>query len=315
MKITVLDAGTLGADLDLSKLSSVGEAEIYDATSPSEVSERIKNSDVVIINKVKMNESALSGAEKLKLICVAATGYDNIDIEYCRRVGIQVSNVVGYSTNSVAQVTVASVLEMATHIREYTSYVASGDYTRSGVANKVAPVYHELAGKTWGVIGLGNIGKKVAAVAEAFGCRVIAFKRTPDENYNCVDLGTLCRESDIITIHTPLNDGTRGLIGKAELDMMKKDVIIFNAARGAVTNEADVADAVLDGRIGAFGTDVYSVEPFSEEHPMYKIKELPNVCLTPHMAWASAEARALCLDEMIENIKSYRNGVKRNAVT
>jgi len=315
MKITVLDAGTLGADLDLSKLSSVGEAEIYDATSPSEVSERIKNSDVVIINKVKMNESALSGAEKLKLICVAATGYDNIDIEYCRRVGIQVSNVVGYSTNSVAQVTVAAVLEMATHIREYTSYVVSGDYTSSGVANKVAPVYHELAGKTWGVIGLGNIGKKVAAVAEAFGCRVIAFKRTPDESYNCVELETLCRESDIITIHTPLNDGTRGLIGKTELDMMKKDVIIFNAARGAVTNEADVADAVLDGRIGAFGTDVYSVEPFSEEHPMYKIKDLPNVCLTPHMAWASAEARALCLDEMIENIKSYRNGVKRNAVT
>ncbi len=315
MKITVLDAGTLGADLDLSKLSSVGETEIFESTAPTDVPARIKNSDVVIINKVKLNETTLAGADKLKLICIAATGYDNIDIEYCRAHGIQVSNVVGYSTNSVAQVTVASVLEMATHIREYTSYVVSGEYTRSGVANKVAPVYHELAGKTWGVIGLGNIGKKVAAVADAFGCRVLAFKRTPDEAYNCVDLETLCRESDIITIHTPLNDGTRGLIGKAELDMMKKDVIIFNAARGAVTNEADVADAVLDGRIGAFGTDVYSVEPFSEEHPMYKIKELPNVCLTPHMAWASAEARALCLDEMIENIKSYQNGVKRNAVT
>jgi len=315
MKITVLDAGTLGADLDLSKLSSVGEADIYNATNPSDVSDRIRYSDVVIINKVKLNESVLAGAEKLKLICIAATGYDNIDIEYCRRAGIQVSNVVGYSTNSVAQVTVAAVLEMATHIREYTSYVASGEYTRSGVANKVAPIYHELAGKTWGIIGLGNIGKKVASVAEAFGCRVIAFKRTPNENYDCVDLRTLCRESDIITIHTPLNDGTRGLIGKAEIDTMKKDVILFNAARGAVTDESAVADAVISGKIGAFGTDVYSSEPFSADHPMYKIKDLPNVCLTPHMAWASAEARALCLDEMIENIKCFKKGIKRNAVT
>ena len=314
MKITVLDASTLGADLDLSPLDAVGETEIYGLTSPEEVSRRIEHSDVVIINKVKLNESVLADALNLKLICVAATGYDNIDIEYCRRRGIQVSNVVGYSTNSVAQVTVASVLEMITHMREYTAFVVSGEYTRSGVANKVAPVYHELAGKTWGVIGLGNIGKKVAAIAEAFGCRVIAFKRTPDENYNCVDLKTLCRESDIITIHTPLNDGTRGLIGKNELDMMKKDVIIFNAARGAVTDEAAVAEAVLEGRIGAFGTDVYSVEPFSEEHPMYKIKDLPNVCLTPHMAWASAEARERCLNEMIENIQCFKNGIKRNSV-
>ena len=314
MKITVLDASTLGADLDLSPLDAVGETEIYGLTSPEEVSRRIEHSDVVIINKVKLNESVLADALNLKLICVAATGYDNIDIEYCRRRGIQVSNVVGYSTNSVAQVTVASVLEMITHMREYTAFVVSGEYTRSGVANKVAPVYHELAGKTWGVIGLGNIGKKVAAIAEAFGCRVIAFKRTPDENYNCVDLKTLCRESDIITIHTPLNDGTRGLIGKNELDMMKKDVIIFNAARGAVTDEAAVAEAVLEGRIGAFGTDVYSVEPFSEEHPMYKIKALPNICLTPHMAWASAEARERCLNEMIENIQCFKNGIKRNSV-
>ena len=315
MKITVLDAVTLGSDLDLSPLSAVGEVTIYNSTAPDEVADRVRDTDVIVLNKVKLNRSNLSDAKNLKLICIAATGYDNIDLEYCREAGVRLSNVVGYSTNSVAQVTVATVLELSTHIREYNSYVVSGEYTRLGVANKVSPVYHELAGKTWGIIGLGNIGKKVATVAEAFGCRVLAFKRTPDENYNCVDLDTLCRESDIISIHTPLNDGTRGLIGERELSIMKDTAILYNAARGAVTDEAAVAEAILNGKIGAFGCDVYSTEPFPADHPFTSIKELPNVCLTPHMAWASAEARKLCLDEIIENIKAYQNSVKRNAIT
>lgn len=315
MKITVLDAVTLGADLDLSPLSTVGEVTVYNSTAPDEVADRVRDTDVIVLNKVKLNRANLSSAKNLKLICIAATGYDNIDLEYCREAGVQLSNVVGYSTNSVAQVTVATVLELITHIREYNSYVVSGEYTRLGVANKVSPVYHELAGKTWGIVGLGNIGKKVAAVAEAFGCKVLAFKRTPDENYNCVDLDTLCRESDIISIHTPLNDGTRGLIGERDLSLMKDTVILYNAARGAVTDEKAVAEAILGGKIGAFGCDVYSTEPFPADHPFTSIKELSNVCLTPHMAWASAEARKLCLDEIIENIKAYQNGVKRNAIT
>lgn len=314
MKITVLDAITLGSDLDLSPLSTLGELVVFDSTSADEVAQRIVDTDIIVLNKVKLNESNLKDAKNLKLICIAATGYDNIDIEYCKKSGIQLSNVVGYSTNSVAQVTVATVLELATHIREYSSYVTSGEYTRLGVANKVAPVYNELAGKTWGIIGLGNIGKKVAAVAEAFGCKVLAFKRTPDSDYNCVDLDTLCKESDIISIHTPLNDGTRGLIGERELSLMKSSVILYNAARGAVTDEAAVAKAIFEGAIGAFGSDVYSVEPFPADHPFTKIKDLPNVCLTPHMAWASAEARRLCLDEIMENIKAYQNGIKRNAI-
>ena len=315
MKITVLDAVTLGADLDLSPLSTVGEVTVYESTAPDEVAERVRDTDVIVLNKVKLNRANLSDAKNLKLICIAATGYDNIDLEYCREAGVQLSNVVGYSTNSVAQVTVATVLELITHIREYNSYVVSGEYTRLGVANKVSPVYHELAGKTWGIVGLGNIGQKVAAVAEAFGCKVLAFKRTPNENYNCVDLDTLCRESDIISIHTPLNDGTRGLIGERELSLMKDTAILYNAARGAVTDEKAVAEAILNSKIGAFGCDVYSTEPFPADHPFVSIKELSNVCLTPHMAWASAEARKLCLDEIIENIKAYQNGVKRNAIT
>ncbi len=314
MKITVLDAKTLGADLDLSRLSRVGDLTVYDFTEPYEIEERIKDTDVIVLNKIKLNETNLASAKNLKLICITATGYDNIDVAYCNTRNIQVSNIIGYSTNSVAQVTVATVLELATHIREYSRYVSSGDYTKNGVANRVSPVFHELAGKTWGIVGLGNIGKKVATIAKAFGCRVIAFKRTPDAEYECCELETLCKESDIISIHTPLTDSTRNLIGKKELDLMKPNVILYNAARGAVTDENAVADAILSGAIGAFGCDVYSVEPFPENHPMQKIARLDNVCLTPHMAWASFEARNLCIDEVILNIEAFKNGGRRNAV-
>lgn len=314
MKITVLDANTLGKDLDLSRLSSVGDVTVYDITEPCNVEERIKDTDVVVLNKIKLNETNLAGAKNLKLICVTATGYDNIDVAYCNTRNIQVSNIIGYSTNSVAQVTVATVLELATHIREYNRYVTSGNYTNNGVANRVSPVFHELSGKTWGIIGLGNIGKKVANIAKAFGCHVIAFKRTPDTEYECCELETLCKNSDIISIHTPLNESTRNMISKKELDMMKPSVIIYNAARGAVTDENAVADAILAGKVGAFGCDVYSIEPFPSSHPMQKIAKLDNVCLTPHMAWASFEARNLCIDEVILNIESFKNGIKRNSV-
>ena len=315
MNIAILDAKTLGNDIDLGGFCAHGNAVVYDQTMPREIADRIKDADVVVINKVKLNRENLSGAKNLKLICVAATGYDNIDIEYCKENGIQVSNVVGYSTRSVAQVTVSTVLDLATHIREFNSYVVSGKYTDSGVANKVAPVYYELAGKTWGIVGLGNIGKAVARVAEAFGCEVIANKRTPDPEFECVSLEELCRRSDIISIHTPLTSETRGMIGKAELELMKPNVILYNAARGAVTDEEAVATAIENGTIGAFGSDVYSIEPFSKDHPMYRIKDRENVLLTPHMAWASFEARSRCIDEMIENISCFKNGVKRNAVT
>lgn len=309
MKITVLDSATLGDDLDLSPLSAVGETEIYKNTAPSEVAARIAESDAVVINKIKLGESNLANAKKLKLICIAATGYDNIDVAYCKEKGIAVCNVVGYSTHSVAQITVATVLSLACHLPEHCETVKSGRYTASGVANSLTPVYHELAGKTWGIIGYGNIGKQVGRVAEAFGCRVIASRRSGGATVEEV-----CRESDIITIHTPLNDSTRGLISREMIALMKKDVIIANAARGAVTDERAIADAVKDGRIGAFGSDVFSVEPFGEDHPFYEIKDLPNVCLTPHMAWGAYEARVRCLSEIVENIKSFQKGDTRSRV-
>lgn len=314
MKITVLDAKTLGEDLDLSPLSAVGETEIYQNTAPELVAERIADSEVVIINKVKLNGSNLGGAKKLRLICIAATGYDNIDVAFCKANGIAVCNVVGYSTDSVAQITVATVLSLACHLGEHTASVSSGEYTRSGVANKLTPVYHEIAGKTWGIVGYGNIGRKVGEIARAFGCKVIANRRSATDENECVSLETLCKESDIITIHTPLNDSTRGLISREMIALMKSDTIIVNTARGAVTDEAELALAVKEGRIGALGSDVYSVEPFGEDHPFYAIKELPNVCLTPHMAWGAYEARERCLGDIIKNIKAFYSGEIRSRV-
>lgn len=314
MKITVLDAGTLGEDLSLKPLEEIGECDIYKITPPEKVAERILDCDVVMLNKVKLNETNLKFAKKLKLICVTATGYDNIDVEYCKENNIAVCNVADYSSNSVAQLTASTVLALSVNLFEYTKFVRSGNYTESGVANRLSPVYHELSGLTWGVVGLGNIGKKVAKIAEALGCRVLACKNTPEEGYECVDIDTLCREADVITIHTPLNESTRGLINAERINLMKKNVIIVNSARGAVTDELAIAEAIKNNKIGAFGTDVYSVEPFPKDHPFYEIKDYPNVCLTPHMAWGAYEARERCLNEIIKNIKAFFAGEIRNRV-
>ena len=315
MKIAILDAGTLGQDVSLAEFYSFGEVAVYDKTSPDEMALRVADADVLVLNKIRCNAETLSNAKKLRLICVAATGYDNIDVEFCRSRGIAVCNVVGYSTESVAQLTLAMVLSLSTNLPVFHSYVADGSYTKSGAANKVAPVFHELAGKTWGIFGYGNIGKKVARVAEALGCRVIVCKRTQtEENFPVVDLDTLCCESDIITVHTPLNEGTRGAINGERLTKMKKDAILVNVARGAVLDEEAVKNAVLSGSLGGFGCDVYTEEPFSENHPYNAILKHPNVILTPHMAWGSHEARSLCLAEMCMNIRSFLNGEARNRV-
>ena len=308
MKITVLDAKTLGADLSLEPLKAIGECEIYDGTTPDEVCERIKDTDVVIINKIKLNGTNLPSAKNLKLICLAATGYDNVDTAYCRENGIGVCNVVGYSSHSVAQLTASLVLALSTNLTAFSKYVREGEYTKSGVANRLTPVYHELFGKTWGIVGYGNIGKEVAGIAKALGCNILYTRNHPDDSAECVDLDTLCEKSDIITLHTPLNNDTKHLINDEKLNLMKNDVIIVNVARGAVTVEEAIVKAVKEGRVGGFGTDVYSVEPFGENHPFNEIMNFDNVLLTPHMAWGACESRSRCLDEIIKNIKAFYNG-------
>ena len=314
MNIVVLDSKTLGNDISLDEIKALGDCTIYENTPAEETEKRIEMADVAILNKVKMDKNVLSKANHLKLICVTATGYDNIDIPYCRENNIAVCNVVGYSSDSVAQVTLAMALSLSVNMRQYTDFVISGAYTKSGIANCLTPVYHELCGRTWGIIGYGNIGRKVADVASALGCRVIVNKQTPQSDIECVSLEELCKSSDIITIHTPLNNATKGMINKNIIALMKKDVILVNAARGAVTDEEAICDAIKNGTIGAFGTDVYSKEPFDKDHPFSEIMHLPNVCLTPHMAWGALESRRRCISEVAENIRAFKCGEIRNRV-
>ena len=312
MKIVVGDAATLGYDLDLSPLNALGEVEIHYTTAPDEMSARFQGADVAVVNKLRMNRDTLGEHPTLKMIAECATGFDNIDLEACRRHGVAVANVRGYSSESVAQVTVGLVLSLITHLPAYCKATADGSYTSGGNANMLVPAYHEIAGMTWGVVGAGKIGSRVADVARALGCRVLTNRRTPDGV--SVDLDTLLRESDVITIHTPLTPETRGLIGERELSMMKDGVILVNMARCDVTDEAAVAEAVKSGKLGALGCDVYSVEPFPESHPFYAIRERENVLLTPHMSWGAYEARARCLDEMILNMQAFFKGETRNRV-
>ncbi len=312
MKIVMLDVETLGKDISFEEIEKYGEVTTYPTSTQQEATERIKDADVIVLNKIKITNDVIKEAKKLKLICVSATGYDNIDLDVCRQRNIAVCNVVGYSANSVAQVTVAMVLSLSVNLSSYAQYVKNGSYTKSGIANRLIPVYHELVGKTWGIIGYGNIGKQVGKVAEALGCRVIVNKRSACDGVECVDLETLCKVSDIITIHTPLTEQTREMINKKTLSLMKKDVILVNVARGAVTDEKAICEALKNNEIGAFGTDVYSIEPFGEEHPFYEVKDMENVCLTPHMAWGAFESRKRCIEEIAKNIGAFVNGEIRN---
>lgn len=312
MNIVFLDAQSVGSDISLDKIKTLGKFTAFKNTKQEDTAEKIKEADVVIVNKLKMNESNLKFAENLKLICVTATGYDNIDVDCCKKNNIAVCNVVCYSSHSVAQVTAAMVLSLSTHLKVYTDYVEKGEYTKSGRANMLSPVFHELYNKTWGIIGYGNIGREVGVLAEALGCKLLKYRKRKTEE--CCELDELLTQSDIITVHTPLTPDTHFLIGERELKLMKKDVILVNTARGAVTDEEAVANALENGEIGAFGTDVYSPEPFGDNHPMNRIKAMPNVCLTPHMAWGAHEARSRCIDEIAENIKSFTSGEIRNRV-
>lgn len=314
INIAVLDAATLGNDIDLSLFDQLGDVTVYPTTNPEDIPARIKNAEVVIINKVKLTASVLKDAVSLKLICVAATGYDNIDTDYCKQHKIAVCNVAGYSANSVSQLTLAMVLSASVNLNEFSESVASGRYSNGSVQNILTPVYHELYGKTWGIIGYGGIGKKVGAVAKALGCNVVVNKRTPIEDEVCLPLDELLKVSDIITVHVPLTDQTRSLIGKKELDMMKNGVILVNVARGAVFDEESVACAVENNKIGFLGCDVYSTEPMPVSHPFYRIKERKNVCLTPHMAWGAYESRVRCMQEIYQNIVSFYKGDKRNRI-
>lgn len=314
MRIVMLDAGTLGADVDLSPVTSLGDTAVYQSTRADEVIPRLAGADVAVLNKIKMTREVLEASPALKLICVTATGYDNIDLACCRERGITLCNVPAYSTDSVAQLTLAMALSLATHLPAYREHVHGGRYTASGVANHLTPVYHELSSMTWGVIGGGNIGAQVARVAAAFGCRVLVCRRRQDPTYETVDIDTLCRKSDIISVHLPLTPETRGIVSRERIASMKKNAIFINVARGAVTDEEALAEAIEQGGLGGLGVDVFTTEPFPEAHPFARILDRENVCLTPHMAWGSFEARARCLAVVAENITCHFAGKTQNKI-
>ena len=314
MKIVMLDAVTLGDDIEFGMFDGLGDVTIYRKTAPDEVGERIADCDVIILNKVKLGAGNLPAAGNLKLICVTATGYDNIDLEYCRKHGIGVCNVKGYSTDSVAQLTVSMALSLVNHLRVYDDYCKDGSYTASGIHNRLEPVFHELAGMKWGIVGLGAIGKKVAEIARAFGCRVLAYKRLPDAEYECVSLSELCKSSDIISVHLPLTENTRGIISRDMIGLMKGSAIVINVARGAVVDEAALADAMLSGRLGGLGIDVFGAEPMAADSPYQALVNDPNVIFTPHMAWGAYEARVRCMEEIALNIEAYMRGEARSRV-
>ena len=314
MKIVVLDAASLGGDVDLSPILNLGEATVYEHVTPEEAPEIIADAEVIVYNKTKLTAQLLEHAKKLKVVCVTATGFDTVDTGYCRDHGIAVCNVPGYSTDSVAQLSVALALNLATHLREYREFVHSGAYSAGNIANKLSPCWNELTGKIWGIVGGGNIGNRVANIAKALGCRVVMYRRNPDPEFETVDLNSLCETSDIISIHLALNDQTRGMVGAEQIGRMKKNAIVVNVARGAVTDEEALARAIEEERIGSLGVDVYSVEPFGKEHPFSRILDRDNVCLTPHMAWGSIEARNRCIAKVAENIAAFYRGEFLNRV-
>ena len=314
MRIVLLDTATLGEDIDLSPITALGEATVYQNTAPEQGVTRLADAEVAVLNKIKLNESNLSAAKDLRLICVTATGYDNIDIEYCKKRGIAVCNVPGYSTDSVAQITLTMALTLVTQLTEYTSYVNDGSYTASGVANRLTPVYHELSSMTWGILGGGAIGSRVASLAEAFGAKVLVCRRQKDERYEQVDFDELCRRADILSLHVPLNDGTRNILNAERIASLKQGAIVINVARGAVADEEALVRAIEDGHLSGLGIDVYTKEPFDGEHPYTRILGRPNVCLTPHMAWGSFEARARCVEVVAKNIAEFEANGSLNRI-
>lgn len=314
INIAVLDASTLGADIDFSVFERFGKVEVYDRTDERQIRFRIMDADVIIANKIKLNSKTLAGAKRLKLICVTATGYDNVDLSYCRMSGIAVSNVRGYSSESVAQITASMALSLVNHIQQYDRYVKDYSYTQGGIENHLEPVFHEMSSLTWGIAGLGGIGERVAHIAESFGCKILAFKRRPDPLYESVPLDELCKRSDIISIHLPLTPQTRNIIDSEMISYMKPSAVVINVARGAVADEAALVNAMAEGRLGGLGIDVYSEEPLRATSPYVRIMDMPNVIFTPHMAWGAYEARVRCMDEIVKNIDSFLHGRRRNRV-
>ena len=303
-----LDTKTIGEDIDLSAYDALGEVVKYGFSTLEEIPERVKDADVLIVNKIAINEQTIGNAKNLKLVCVTATGTNNLDKEYLKKRGIAWRNVAGYSTESVTQHTFALLFYLLEKIRYYDDYVKDEKYINDTVFTHFAEHFNEVNGKTWGIIGLGTIGRRVADIAKAFGARVIYYSASgspAQEGYEQVDFETLLTTSDIVSVHAPLNEYTKDLMDKEAFAKMKKTAIFLNLGRGPIVVEQDLYEALETGEIAAAGLDVLCEEPMSETNPLAKIKDSKKLIITPHIAWASVEARNRLMQIIVEQIREF----------
>lgn len=308
MKIVFLDAKSIGEDIDLSGYDALGEVVKYDFSSTEEAAERTKDADIIILNKVEINEKSIGQARNLKLVCVTATGTNNLDKDYLEERGIAWRNVAGYSTESVAQHTFAMLFYLMEKLRYYDEYVKTEKYIGDTSFTHFANRFHELSGMTWGIIGLGNIGRRVADIAKAFGCHVIYYStsgRNTQQGYERVSFEELLRRSDIVSVHAPLDENTMNLMNAEAFAQMKTSAIFLNVGRGPIVTEDALADALESGAIAAAGLDVLRVEPMSPENPLRRIKDSNRLLITPHIGWASVEARTRLMNIILGQINEF----------
>lgn len=317
MKLCFLDAKTLGPDVDIAPLRSLGELQVYETTAPEQVAERLRDAEVAIVNKTVLTAEIMAAAPALRMVALCSTGVNVVDLDYCRAKGIAVANVAGYSTQMVAQHTFAMLFYLMERLAVYDRYVKSGAYVTSDIFTYFGPPIRELSGRRWGVIGLGAIGGTVARIAEAFGAKVAYFSasgKNQSAAYPRVSLEELLAGSDVVSIHTALTPVTRGLIGAGELARMKPSAYLLNLGRGGIVDEAALA-AALDGcRLAGAGLDVLETEPIKADNPLLRIKEPERLLITPHIAWASVEARSRLIDEVSANIAAFQAGERRGRV-
>lgn len=308
MNIVFLDAKTVGDVPNLEDLKKLGDTTFYQTTSPDQTGERIKEADIVITNKVVLDRDLIEGAENLKLICVAATGMNNIDRDAAKKAEIPVKNVSGYSSNSVAQTTFAMILHLVQKVARFDEFVKNGDYAKHDIFTNQEITYSELNGKRFGIIGLGNIGSKVASIAEAFGAEVVYHStsgRNLDQPYHHKELNDLLKTSDFVSIHAPLNEDTEGLISYPQLETMKSSAYLINTGRGGIVNEVDLAKALDEDLITGAALDVFEQEPMNAENPLLTVKNKHKLVMTPHIAWSSIEARTELIAGVMKNIKKF----------
>lgn len=318
MKIVVLEADSVGRDVSWDGLQQFGELITYANTPDAMIAERIREADIIIPNKCRIREENAKDASRLRLICEAATGYNNIDMDYCKKRGITVTNVRAYSTESVVQHTFALLLQILESLDDYAGFVESGEYAGQESFTQIRHSFHELAGMRFGIIGLGTIGRRTAQVAEAFGMEVVYYSaggKTYDVPYRAVDFETLLAESDVISCHAPLNEKTQGLMNRAAFKKMKNTAIFLNLGRGPIVVEEDLAEAIRCGEIQVAGLDVFTAEPMKPDSPLLTIQDRDRLFLTPHIAWASIESRKRLVKDVEQSIAAFLRGEERSVVS